>query len=328
MTFAQPNPQPDPFRRKPESNRRGILLAGGLNSRLYPATLAAPKSLLPVGDAPMIYRPLCALMAAGVRDILIITAPRWADAHRRLLGDGGGWGLRFQYAAQPRPLGIADAYRVGRKFVGGKSTALALCDNIFFGSGFESAARRAATQESGATVFLKQVPDPERFGVATLDAGGRIVSLAEKPRRPASDWAATGMYFFDGAATGIATGLRPSARGELEITDLLREYVRRGSLRAEDGLRAEKLGRGVAWFDAGTPESLIAAGRVALRRGKSPKTAGEGSPELSALRNGWIGRKEFRSVLGKLGDSPYARRVSAAAEKKIEKNAGFFFRGV
>ena len=285
---------------------RGILLAGGLNTRLRPATLAAPKSLLPVWDTPLIYHPLCALMTAGAREILTIAAPMWLSAHKRLLGDGSAWGLRISYAAQSRPQGIADAYRIGRRFLGGENSALALCDNIFAGSGFDSAVRRAAERGEkrggGATVFVKEVADPRRFGVATLAPGGRVADLTEKPRRPLSRWAATGFYLCDGDAPGMAARQKPSARGELEITDLLRGYMLRGDL------RAAKLTGGVEWFDAGTPEDLARASHyVSSRRGRVL-----GSPELTALRRGWISPKAFRAALAGLGDCDYARRVLKA----------------
>ena len=285
---------------------RGILLAGGLNTRMRPASLAAPKSLMPVWDSPLLYHSLCALMRAGARDILTIAAPEWLAAHRKLTGDGAQWGLRISFAAQKHPRGIADAFRIGRDFVSGGSSALALCDNIFIGAEFERAVRRsAAGLRKGAVIFLKRVADPRRFGVAVLDSAGRVSDLAEKPRRPLSSWAATGFYLCDGSACEMAARQQPSARGELEITDLLRGYMVRGDL------RAARLGARVAWFDAGTPGDLLRASAcVSSRRGAPP-----GSPELTALRNGWISRRAFRGELGRLGDCDYARRVLKAGEK-------------
>ena len=294
---------------------RGILLAGGLNTRMRPASLAAPKSLMPVWDSPLLYHSLCALMHAGARDILTIAAPEWLAAHRKLVGDGAQWGLRIRFAAQKHPRGIADAFRVGRDFVSGESSALALCDNIFIGAEFERAVKQSAARlrqgeagevgAVGAVIFLKRVADPRRFGVAVLDSSGRVSDLTEKPRRPLSSWAATGFYLCDGAACEMAARQKPSARGELEITDLLRGYMTRGDL------RAAKLGAGVSWFDAGTPGDMLRASAcVSAWRGAPP-----GSPELTALRNGWISRRAFRRELERLGDCDYARRVLKAGEK-------------
>ena len=284
---------------------KGILLAGGLNTRLRPASLAAPKSLMPVWDAPLIYHPLCALMAGGAREILVIAAPEWLAAHKRLLGDGDAWGIRIAHAPQRRPAGIADAYRVGAKFLSGERSALALCDNIFLGAVFERAAHRAAERDggewTGATIFVKEVADPSRFGVARLAGPNKVVALDEKPSEPESGWAVTGFYICDGDAAEMASHQRPSERGELEITDLLRSYMRRGDL------RATKLGGDVEWLDAGTPDDLALATRMISERRKGGKVLG--SPELTALRRGWISRKAFRDSVGKLGDCDYARRV-------------------
>ena len=284
---------------------RGILLAGGLNTRLRPASLAAPKSLMPVWDSPLIYHPLCALMACGAREILTIAAPQWLAAHKRLLGDGSAWGIRVSYAAQRRPAGIADAYRLGAKFLAGGRSALALCDNIFFGAAFERAAHRVAERDGGewggATVFVKEVEDPRRFGVATLTGAGKVANLVEKPANPESHWAVTGFYICDGEAAEIAARQSPSERGELEITDLLRVYARRGEL------RATKLGDDVEWLDAGTPEDLALACRMVSERRKGGKVLA--SPELAALRRGWISRGDFRETVEKLGNCDYAKRV-------------------
>lgn len=287
---------------------RGILLAGGMNSRLRPASLAVPKSLMPVWDAPMIYHSLCALMAAEARDILLITAPQWVDAHRRLLADGADWGVRISYAAQPKPAGIVDAYRLGADFLGGARSALALCDNIFDGAGFQSAARREALRDGGlwrgATIFVKEVENPGRFGVAVLGARGRVDSLEEKPENPKSKWVATGFYLCDGDAAEMARTQAPSGRGELEITDLLRGYMRRGDL------RASRLRANAEWFDAGSPEDLLRASHYIGEKRKGGAVMG--SPELTALRKGWISRKQFRALAGKLGDCDYARKILRA----------------
>jgi glucose-1-phosphate thymidylyltransferase len=284
---------------------KGIILAGGAGSRLHPLTLAVSKQLVPVYNKPMIYYPLSTLMLAGIRDILVITTPQDQESFRRLLGDGSNIGLRVQYAAQPRPEGLAQAFIIGRQFVGVDRVALALGDNVFYGAHFSDYLRSAAARDTGATVFGYQVRDPERYGVVEFDAEGRAVSLEEKPSRPKSSYAVTGLYFYDNQVLDISAGLRPSARGELEITDVNRAYLERGQL------NVEKLARGIAWLDTGTHEALMQASSFiqAIEERQGLMVA---CLEEIAFRQGFIGGDELKALTARMGSSAYAdylRRV-------------------
>ncbi len=277
---------------------KGIVLAGGSGTRLHPMTLAASKQLLPVYDKPMVYYPLSVLMLAGVQEILIISTPDDLPAFKRLLGSGGQWGVSLSYAEQPRPEGLAQAYIIGAPFVEGGASILVLGDNIFYGHGLTESLRTTAVRESGATVFAYHVSDPQRYGVVEFDVRGRAVSLEEKPVAPKSNWAVTGLYFYDARAPKIAAGLKPSARGELEITDLNRIYLEEGLL------NVERLGRGFAWLDTGTPGAMLEAAQYvqAIEQRQGQKIA---CLEEIAYQNGWIDGDAMRAAAIKLAKSGY-----------------------
>ena len=279
---------------------KGILLAGGSGTRLYPVTRAVSKQLAPVYDKPMIYYPLSTLMLAGIRDILVITTPHEQDGFRRLLQTGAEWGLRISYAVQPAPEGIAQAFRIGRDFVGPDRVALALGDNIFYGHGFQDYLQRAVARASGATVFGYWVRDPHRYGVVAFDAAGRAISLEEKPAQPRSNYAVTGLYFYDNRVLDIAANLRPSARGELEITDVNRAYLDVGAL------HVEKMGRGIAWLDTGTHEAMLQASTFiqAIEERQGLKVA---CLEEIALRMGYITADEVRRLAEAMAKSVYGQ---------------------
>ncbi len=286
--------------------RRGVILAGGAGTRLHPLTLAVSKQLLPVWDKPMIYYPLSTLMLAGIREILIITTPDDRDAFRRLMGDGSRFGVTFDYVVQPNPDGLAQAFILGETFLRDEPSALVLGDNIFFGAGFSAQLARAAARERGATVFGYPVRDPERYGVAEVDGQGAVLGIEEKPARPRSNLAVTGLYFYDGRASALARSLTPSARGELEITDLNRRYLEAGEL------NLEVLGRGFAWFDTGTHDSLMEAGEF-VRTIENRQGFRIGCVEEIAYRQGWIDAARLSELAGD-SKSPYAAYLRTLAQ--------------
>jgi glucose-1-phosphate thymidylyltransferase len=288
--------------------RRGLILAWGAGSRLHPLTLAVSKQLLAVYNKPMIYYPLSVLMLAGIREILVITTPDDQGAFRRLLGDGSRLGLKLDYVAQPSPDGLPQAYILGEDFVGGEPSALVLGDNIFYGAGFSAQLRAAATQQTGAVIFGYPVADPSRYGVVELDAGGKVLGLEEKPARPRSNVSVTGLYFFDGRASALARTLRPSARGELEILDLIGRYLAQGEL------SLQMLGRGFAWLDTGTHDALIQAGEF-VRTIEERQGLRLGCVEEIAFQNGWIDREQLLALAKASG--PYGAYLAAIAEAPI-----------
>ena len=290
--------------------RKGIILAGGSGTRLHPATLAISKQLLPVYDKPMIYYPLSTLMLAGMRDILIISTPQDTPRFEQLLGDGSQWGLNLQYAVQPSPDGLAQAFVIGEQFLNGAPSALVLGDNIFYGHSLQPLLQSADTQRQGATVFAYHVQDPERYGVAEFDAQGKVLSLEEKPQQPKSSYAVTGLYFYDSQVVELAKALQPSPRGELEITDLNKLYLQQGQL------NVQLMGRGYAWLDTGTHDSLLEAGQfiATIEQRQGLKVA---CPEEIAWRAGWIDAAQLEKLAQPLLKNGYGQYMQQLLKEKV-----------
>ena len=290
--------------------RKGIILAGGSGTRLHPATLAISKQLLPVYDKPMIYYPLSALMLAGIREILVISTPQDTPRFEQLLGDGSQWGLKIEYAIQPSPDGLAQAFLIAEDFLAGAPSALVLGDNIYYGHDFPRLLARADERSEGATVFAYHVQDPERYGVAEFDAQGRVLSLEEKPRQPRSNYAVTGLYFYDSQVVELAKSIKPSARGELEITDLNRLYLEKGQL------NVELMGRGYAWLDTGTHDSLLEAGQfiATLQQRQGLKVS---CSEEIAFRQGWIDQAQLETLGQALAKNGYGQYLLQILKEKV-----------